>query len=256
RLLTSSGPKISWTTTTPGSLSSPGGRTAYPCRCGEPPGAARSAERSTIVPIGASVMRRPNHRSRWSHPDGQRRGVPGRGVAGHRRDRVDARVVAEDVVALQRHLREVADTRRVAVRRVDGVTGLLRQRDLGGLDDRPGRGRVGDAGVDLEVDVRPAARVAGREDRREGDRPGRVRLLDAAKIVLPGDGARVERVLALAVAVPQVDRGPGLGRPGRSVAAGELDGQRDAGRGRLRRADAGPDVGAHDAGVVEDVDAV
>ena len=48
-------------------------------------------------------------------------------------------------------------------------------------------GRVGDAGlvgVDLEVDVRPAPRVAGREDAGERDAAVRVGDLDAAQVVL------------------------------------------------------------------------
>ena len=88
-------------------------------------------------------------------------------------------------------------------------------------------------------------------------RAGRVGRLHAAQVVLVRDALGVERVLAVAVAVPQVDR---RARHGGVAVAGvgdrEVDGERDAlGLGR-RGAEAAADVGAHDAGVVEHVGAV
>ena len=85
--------------------------------------------------------------------------------------------------------------------------GGLRQGDLRGGDDVGGIGRRIDARVDLEMDVRPATRVAGREDARERrDAIGTGRL-DAAQVVLVLRALAVHRVAALAVALPEVDRG-------------------------------------------------
>src|SRR4029453_7622440 len=121
------------------------------------------------------------------------------------------------------------------------------QGDLGGLDDRPRGGRVRQAGVDLEVDVRPAARVDGREDRGEGDGAAGVGLLGPAQVVLAGDALAVQGVVAVAVAVPQVHPGAldGVARGG--VAHGEPDGQVHALGGGGGGAEAGADVAADHA---------
>src|SRR5690606_32055992 len=108
--------------------------------------------------------------------------------------------------------------------------------------------------VDLEVDVRPAARVAAGEHGREGDLPLRVGLLHAPQPVLLGGTLRVQRVGALPVAVPDVDRGA---LPGRTAVTGRVDdgerhGQRDALGGAARGvAEAGADVGADDSALLE-----
>ena len=60
--------------------------------------------------------------------------------------------------------------------------------------------------VDLEVDVRPAARVAGGEDAGERHHPVVARRLHAAQVVLVLGALGVQRVAALPVAVPDVDR--------------------------------------------------
>ena len=80
----------------------------------------------------------------------------------------------------------------------------------------PRRRRV-EARVHLEVDVRPAARVARREDARERHRPVGVGLLHAAQVVLVGGGVGVQRVVAVAVAVPQVHGGAGERRAAAAV---------------------------------------
>ena len=99
-----------------------------------------------------------------------------------------------------------ADARLVAGRGVDEIAGVLRQRDLRRRDLVRLVGRLLEVRVDLEVDVRPAALVAGREDALEGHEPGAVGRLDAAQVVLVRGGLRVERVVAVLVAVPEVDR--------------------------------------------------
>ena len=88
-------------------------------------------------------------------------------------------------------------------------------------------------GVDLEVDVRPAAGVAGREDRREGHQALGVGDLHAAQVGLVLDALGVHRVAALRVAMPGVD-GDVLERDVvvRHVGDGESECQRHAvGRG-------------------------
>src|SRR6185312_14206951 len=59
--------------------------------------------------------------------------------------------------------------------------------------------RLRQARVDLEVDVRHAARIAAREDRRERDGARAVGLLHAAQVVLVRQAARVHRVIAIAL---------------------------------------------------------
>ena len=156
----------------------------------------------------------------------------------------------------RRHLRGVAHALLVAARGVDERVGLLGQRDLRGLHDRARRDGVRDVRVHLEVDVRPAARVAGRVDRREAHGAGRVGLLHPAQVVLVLDAAAVERVAAVAVAVPEVDAGADERAAGRGIPHRERDRERHALGDRRRRAEARADVAAHDARVVEHVHAV
>ena len=112
--------------------------------------------------------------------------------------------------------------------------------------------------VDLEVHVRPAAVVAGREDR--GERARRRRRRPPGRRAGSSRRRRlgVERVAALAVAVPQVDRGAGQrGHVGAvEVVDLELDGDRDALGDPGRRAERRGDVAADDAALAEHVGAV
>ena len=113
---------------------------------------------------------------------------------------------------------------------------------------------VVEARVDLEVDVRPAARVAGGKDARERDQAVASGLLHAAQVVLVGGRLRVQGVVAVPVAVPDVDRGAGERRTVvRPVDDRQLDRQRDARGDGRRRAEARADVVAHDAALGEDV---
>src|SRR5262245_20681824 len=197
----------------------------------------------------------------WSRPgssyaDGERGHVALGGVSRHGGELVDGAVVAEDHVAGQADPGQFGDALLVAGGGVDGLARLLGQGDLGGPDDRPGRGRVGQAGVDLEVDVGPAARVAAREDRGEGGRAAGIDLLGAAQVVLVGGGRAVEGVVVVAVAVPQVHAGSLGDVAAAGVADGEPDLQGHPLGGGGRGAEAGADVAADDAGVVEHVGAV
>ena len=83
-------------------------------------------------------------------------------------------------------------------------------------------------------------------------------LLHAAEVVLGGDVLGVERVLPVAVAVPEVDRGAGQrgGLLAVQVVDLEPDGQRDALGDPGGVAEARGDVAADDAGLGEHVDAV
>ena len=111
--------------------------------------------------------------------------------------------------------------------------------------------------VHLEVHVRPAAGIAGREDRGEGDLSVGVGDLHAAEEVLVLDALGVHRVATLASAVPQVQRRSLERHP----AVGEV-GNRQFDRGRdplghaTRVAEARRDVAAHDAALLEDVGTV
>src|SRR4029434_6937304 len=95
--------------------------------------------------------------------------------------------------------------------------GVLGQRHLGGGDRRAAARRLGQAVVDLEVDVRPAARVRAREDGGERDDAVAAGLLHATQV---GDVRQIAvlRVAAVPVAVPHVDgAGPGLRCPAGGV---------------------------------------
>ena len=95
-----------------------------------------------------SVFRRPDvrllRRSAGSGVDahGECHLVARGGVAGHGRQLPRAAVIAEDVVAVRRHLRQVLSSNPHNPRRVDPVAGVLGQRDLRGRDGLAG---VGDA---------------------------------------------------------------------------------------------------------------
>ena len=167
---------------------------------------------------------------------------------------VDAVVLAEDVVVLERDLAHRPDARLIPGRGVDEIAGVLRQRNLGRRDlVRLIRGCL-EVGVDLEVDVRPATLVARGEDALERHHPRAVGRLDAAQVVLVRGGLRVERVVAGLVAVPEIDR-RALER--RAAVGGvldrELDRERDAGRLRRRGPEARGDVLANDAALVQDI---
>jgi hypothetical protein len=83
-----------------------------------------------------------------------------------------------------------------------------------------------------------------------------LRFPDASQIVLVGCGLAVEAVVAIAVAMPHVDRRAGHRVPARRVANRQPDFEADTGSGSGGRAEAGADVATHDAGVIEDVDSV
>ncbi len=113
------------------------------------------------------------------------------------------------------------------------------------------------SGIDLEVDVRPAAGVARRDDAGEADLALGVGDLDAAEVVLVLHALGVHRVPAGAVAVPGVDGDPGerrvvLGH----VHDGELELERHTLGRRGRGAERGADVAADDARLLEHVRSV
>ena len=170
----------------------------------------------------------------------------------HRRQ-FQSRPVAEDVVACQRDPRQVGDAALVAGDGVDLVAGRLRQRDLRRRDLVADAGRGGKARIHLEVDVRPAARIAAREDRRERHDAAGVGLLHASQIVLIRDTRRVQRVASGPVAVPEVH---GLSRQRRARRRGD-DRQDERQRhavGRARQArEARSDIASDDSGEAQDV---
>src|SRR5439155_20515361 len=131
--------------------------------------------------------------------------------------------------------------------------GVGREGDLRGRELARVVGRLREDGIDLEVDVRPAYRVARREDageRNDSVAPG---LLDPAQIILVRGPLRVERVAALPVAVPHVHRSSGERRaPVRGVLEHEPDRQRYTLRSAGRRAEARADALAHDAAMRQD----
>src|SRR5437870_3880454 len=137
--------------------------------------------------------------------DGQRNRQPGVDASGDRAQLVRAAIVAEDVVPLEAHLAQVLDALAVAIGRVDLVADGLGQRDLRGRQSPRGGRRLVKAGEDLEVDVRPSADIAGREDALEGREAVRIGGLNAAEVVLAGDALAVEGVSAFSVAMPGVD---------------------------------------------------
>src|SRR5690349_21864344 len=99
------------------------------------------------------------------------------------------------------------------------------------------------------MDVRPAARIAARVDRRERHAALRVGDLHAAQVVLAGDALRVERITTARIAVPEVDREP-FDRTAVGGRAEELqrDFEQRTGRDiRARRAETRTDVRSHDA---------
>src|SRR4029079_3744713 len=138
---------------------------------------------------------------------------------------------------------------------VDLLADVLRQRDLRGAEPVAGRRGVVERGVHLEVYVRPAAVVRRREDARELERARLVRLLHAAQEVLVRDVLGVHRVLALAAAVPQVDRRPGVGRDVLTAHVVDLEpyGQRHALGGARGVPEAAGDVGPHHPALAERV---
>ena len=85
---------------------------------------------------------------------------------------------------------EIGHAALVAGRRVDEIARRLRQRDLRRRDLVGHAGRRREARIHLEVDVRPAARVAAGKDRRERDLAVGVGLLHAAQVVLVRDARR------------------------------------------------------------------
>ena len=189
-------------------------------------------------------------------PDVQLDGDP---IAGRARPRRElARVaVAEDHVRVERDLGEVARALLVAVGLVDRVAQVLRQSDLRGPQLRARRRGGVEALVDLEVHVRPAPRVGGREDALEDDLPVAAALLDAAQVVLGGDLLVVHRVAAVDVAMPQVDgRASERLAAARHVEEGHLDSGGHAGGRAGSVAEALRDVPAHDPALREGVWAV
>jgi hypothetical protein len=112
-------------------------------------------------------------------PGGEACGVAGVDVTGHRGHLQFSAVIAEDVVGLERDIRHVVGGTLVGVQLVDHGGDILRNRKLRSGDGVLGVGDRVDVGVDLEVNVRPASRVARRHDRGESHfsvrrrRPGR-----------------------------------------------------------------------------------
>src|SRR4051794_29067921 len=115
-------------------------------------------------------------------------------VAGDGGDLQGAGVVAEDVVAGEAGLGQVLDGLFVPALGIHGLAAVLGQRDLGGGDGLCGVGDAVGVGVDLEVDVGPAAGVAGREDAGEPDDAALVGDLDPAEVILVFDAVGVHRV--------------------------------------------------------------
>ena len=110
---------------------------------------------------------------RRSGVDGDRE-LHGEAVLDRARDRaqlVRPLVVGKDHVGREADLAERPDAGLVAGGPVDGPAGVRRQRDLRGGDPVRLGGRAVEARIDLEVDVRPAALVARREDALELDDP-------------------------------------------------------------------------------------
>ena len=126
-------------------------------------------------------------------------------AATDRPDLPRAAVIAEDIVGGQADLPEVGDALLVAGGRVDEVAGVFRQGDLRRGDDIGVIGRCCQTRIDLEVDVRPAAAVAGWEDALEGDHAVISGRLDAAQVVLIRGALGVERVAPRLIAVPDID---------------------------------------------------
>src|SRR5262249_47646497 len=129
-----------------------------------------------------------------------------------------------------------------------------RERDLRGGDGVRGVGDGGAVGVDLEVHVRPASGIAGREDAGEAHCAGAVGDLDTTQVVLVSGAVGVEGVATLTVAVPDVhghagERDAALGQ----VPDGQLQCHGYALCGAGGAAEARADVRAHDAGLVEGV---
>src|SRR3954454_9175992 len=106
------------------------------------------------------------------------------------------------------------------------------------------------------MDVRPPPRIAPGKHRPERHGAGRVGRLDTAQVVHILEARRVQRVVPLPIAAPDVYRDTGVGGAGGAVAHGQRDGQGYAGRGGGRGVEAATVVGRDDAGVVEHVDAV
>jgi hypothetical protein len=84
----------------------------------------------------------------------------------YRAELVNAAVIAKNGVGRETHLAQVPHALAVTIGRVDRRTGSLGKRDLRGRDLVRRIRRQGQARIDLEVDVGPTARVAGRADRR------------------------------------------------------------------------------------------
>jgi cation diffusion facilitator CzcD-associated flavoprotein CzcO len=165
-----------------------------------------------------------------------------------------ARVLAEDEVVAQADLRQPRRRPLVSLLLVHRLAHVLRQRDLRGGDCRGAVGHPGLIGIDLEMDVRPATGVAGREDGGEAHPPPGVGDLHTAEVVLVCGALAVERVAGLAVALPDVHGGACEGH----AAVGEVtDDQLELHRDAVSRtgvvAEAGADVAAYDAAVREDV---
>ena len=240
--LTSSGPKISWTTTTPGSFCR-----RRPHRI--PLQVRRSTGRRTEARRGLPWSRSarpswhdPTTADRSGHtPDGSAEGQPDERVAGHRRD-------LGMPASLAKTLSRWSGPGRGCGRSPCSRPSRTRRRrspgsaicDVFTIWPDP---TVASATleIDLEVDVRPAARVAGREDRREGHRAVGVGLLHAAQVVLsvtPPSRASTCRRGRSATG----RRRPRWRAPRRGSRTRELDRHRDARRGRRRGAEAGPDV--------------
>ena len=94
---------------------------------------------------------------------------------------------------------EVGRARRVGrAVRVHGLARRLGEGDLARLDDLTVTRGLGGAAVDLEVDVRPPAVVAAREDRGEARRAGVIGRLHPPQVVLVLHPLGVHRVPALA----------------------------------------------------------
>src|SRR5215211_3255081 len=120
-------------------------------------------------------------------------------IASHRRD-LQVIPITEDIVSVQADATHVAEALFVTAGRIDRPTGVLGHGHLRCGDlVRPVRG-LRQAGIHLEMNMRPAARVTGRKDRAKPHLTLAISLLDAAQVVLAGNALGVQGVSAFPVA--------------------------------------------------------
>ncbi|MNT19144.1 hypothetical protein D3C72_1543880 [compost metagenome] len=103
--------------------------------------------------------------------------------------------------------------------------------------------------------VRHASRVTAGKDGREAEIAGAVRFLHAAQVILRRHAARIQRIQAIAVAMPYIH---GVAGQAGAAAAGvkqlQLNGERHARRHTRSAIETGADIAAHDARLLQHVD--